>query len=774
MGRDRDDSLGPRLSEQYASEVVFRVRLVPQREVLYVSPAVFGLIGLDPGAFYSNPDLLLDAIATADQKGEANLDFDKLAPATLVTRRMRHRDRREIWTEYVLWPIREGGLTTTIDGTIRDVSKWKKDTTGLSRIVRMLSDVFDGVVGVDTRTTKFTESDPKALSLLGLKATELTSKGLSDVFDEATCARLIKAGPLIASGELGRSSFEAVIRRRGGQDADVTVRMSSSNTDPSSLLLIFEDRTAKSRLGVERTRLEAAISNATDAVAIIDSSHSFLFTNPAFQQLTGYSARECVGYRPDIFRALIPEPAFWEGVRERELWKGVVRGEGKGGRRIDSLASVNPIPEPGTDSVTFVVVVHDLTETQAAIAALARERTSRDRLTEALALLDERASIEEKALALCQAALAMPNTTAALILDLSLETEPQVIAANPPSGFERLTRHLLAPARIQAVIARAADNSWLEPTAKLGGGAEGPGFNLENATTLALSRITCHERAVGLLAVVGPEGLSKELRPLANLASTASGLMGKDLVDRADIRRIRREITDLLAHRQFRPIFQPIIQLEDGGTAGWEAYSRFEDGASPVKRFAEAIRADMAIDLEAATTKAAVTETRLNDPRGWLSLNVSATFLGSGDKLLELLPGPDRMVVLELTDANALDERARATLANLPPNVQLAVDSTSKEVHTLRAIVDLRPAFIKLPMDLIRGINRDRVRQALVAGLAHFARSTSSELVAVGIETEEELITLMDLRVTYGQGYYLGPAGFFPISVWSQAEAVAG
>jgi EAL domain-containing protein (putative c-di-GMP-specific phosphodiesterase class I) len=77
-------------------------------------------------------------------------------------------------------------------------------------------------------------------------------------------------------------------------------------------------------------------------------------------------------------------------------------------------------------------------------------------------------------------------------------------------------------------------------------------------------------------------------------------------------------------------------------------------------------------------------------------------------------------------------------------------------------------------MDLIRGINRDRVRQALVAGLAHFARSTSSELVAVGIETEEELITLMDLRVTYGQGYYLGPAGFFPISVWSQAEAVAG
>ena len=273
----------------------------------------------------------------------------------------------------------------------------------------MLSDIFDGVVGVDTKTTKFTESDPKALTLLGLSAAELTTKGLSDVFDEATCARLIQAGALVASGEVGRSSFEAVIHRRGGQTAEVTIRMSASNTDASSLLLVFEDRTTKSKLGVERVRLDAAIANITDAIAIIDSSHSFLFTNVAFHELTGYSARECIGYRPDIFRALIPEPAFWEGVREREPWKGVVRGDGKGGRRIDSLASVNPIPEPGSDSVTFVVVVHDLTESQAAIAALARERTSRDRLTDALASLDERASMEDKALAICQAALAMPN-----------------------------------------------------------------------------------------------------------------------------------------------------------------------------------------------------------------------------------------------------------------------------------------------------------------------------------------------------------------------------
>jgi EAL domain-containing protein (putative c-di-GMP-specific phosphodiesterase class I) len=56
------------------------------------------------------------------------------------------------------------------------------------------------------------------------------------------------------------------------------------------------------------------------------------------------------------------------------------------------------------------------------------------------------------------------------------------------------------------------------------------------------------------------------------------------------------------------------------------------------------------------------------------------------------------------------------------------------------------------------------VRQALVAGLEHFARNTSSDLIAVGVETEAEFATLLDLKVSYAQGDYLGPAGFFPIS----------
>jgi PAS domain S-box-containing protein len=764
VSKDRDESLGRRLHEERSSEIVFRLQLLPHREMLYLSPSIVRLAGLEAAAFYADPQLLAEMLVPQDRSVIADLDFDTLKSGTSLTARVRTREGLDLWIEYILWPIREAGAVAVIDGSIRDVSRWQREAGALNRLSRMVSDAFDGLAGVDTQTLRFTEADSKARALMGLDSGEISSKGIADVFDDAACTKLIQQGSLITGGDIDRSSLETMIRHHANPDNDVFIRLSASNDDPPTLMLLFEDRTRELRLGVERGRLEAAVASATDAVAIVDSSHSFLFTNKAFHKLSGYSAYECVGFRPDIIRTLLPEPALWTSVGEREAWKGVVQGQGKGETPVDTLTSLSPVAEPGGENVSFVIVLHDITEPRAALLALARERGARNRLTDALAELDDRAPAEDVAMTLCHAALAMPGVAAAVILDLSLEADPRVLALSPQPGYERLGRHLLEPERVQSVLERDPAGSWIEPTASLGGGPDGPGFNLDGAALLSLSPIAHAGRTIGLLAVVGAESLKADLKSLAGLASTAGGLLGDRLIEYADKRRIRREITEILARRRFRPIFQPIINLADGGTVGWESTTRFDDGRGPSERFAEALRAGMAIELETAATRAAVSEAALNSISGWLSLNVSATFLASGERLLGLLPGPGRNVVLELAEASDLDDRARAAIANLPGHVRLAVDSTSREMHTLHAVVDLRPAFIKLPVDLVRGIDTDHVRQALVAGLEHFAHTTGSELIAVGVETEAEFETLMGLKVGYAQGNYLGPPGFFPIS----------
>jgi EAL domain-containing protein (putative c-di-GMP-specific phosphodiesterase class I) len=59
-------------------------------------------------------------------------------------------------------------------------------------------------------------------------------------------------------------------------------------------------------------------------------------------------------------------------------------------------------------------------------------------------------------------------------------------------------------------------------------------------------------------------------------------------------------------------------------------------------------------------------------------------------------------------------------------------------------------------MEWVRGIDRDPIRRSLVSGLAYFSDETSCELIAEGIETEDERTALLELGVHLGQGFLLG------------------
>jgi hypothetical protein len=64
--------------------------------------------------------------------------------------------------------------------------------------------------------------------------------------------------------------------------------------------------------------------------------------------------------------------------------------------------------------------------------------------------------------------------------------------------------------------------------------------------------------------------------------------------------------------------------------------------------------------------------------------------------------------------------------------------------------------YTKLDISLVRGVDGDKMRQALVAGLDYFALQTGCRLIAEGVETAAEVETLVRLGVELGQGYFLG------------------
>jgi EAL domain-containing protein (putative c-di-GMP-specific phosphodiesterase class I) len=220
----------------------------------------------------------------------------------------------------------------------------------------------------------------------------------------------------------------------------------------------------------------------------------------------------------------------------------------------------------------------------------------------------------------------------------------------------------------------------------------------------------------------------------------------------------RAQIQGVLDASAFTPFFQPIVDLHTGAVVGYEALSRFTDGVPPDIRFAAAARAGSGIELELATLRAAITAAAaVLSPTAYLSLNASPELITSG-ALRALFASLARPLVLEITEHVAIVDYValRAELTALGPTVRVAVDDAGAGYASFHHILELAPDLVKLDLGLIRGIDGDPARQALLAGMAYFAVKRKIRLVAEGIETREELEILRSLAIHYGQGYLLG------------------
>ena len=96
--------------------------------------------------------------------------------------------------------------------------------------------------------------------------------------------------------------------------------------------------------------------------------------------------------------------------------------------------------------------------------------------------------------------------------------------------------------------------------------------------------------------------------------------------------------------------------------------------------------------------------------------------------------------------------------------MEYALRSTTQApaLQSLKHIVRLLPEFIKLDIFLVRDIDKDPVKRAVVAGMLGVASQIGGKVIAEGVETPEELRVLFELGVEWAQGFYLGRPGPIP------------
>ena len=236
-------------------------------------------------------------------------------------------------------------------------------------------------------------------------------------------------------------------------------------------------------------------------------------------------------------------------------------------------------------------------------------------------------------------------------------------------------------------------------------------------------------------------------------------------------------LANLMRNRKLHSVFQPIGDLQKATVFAHEALIRGPEGTpfqSPDTLLALASQENLMVEFELfCITTALIQWSGRNEP-GRLFVNISADTLvrvisGQSPQFLThflagygMLP---RLLIFEITEHERVADMAmlRAVVSTVRASgAQLALDDFGDGRSSLKLWSEIRPDFVKIDKYFTHKISTCAENLQMVRAIIQIANVFGTELIAEGIEDEDDLRVLRDLGLAHGQGYLLGPPSAEP------------
>jgi len=246
--------------------------------------------------------------------------------------------------------------------------------------------------------------------------------------------------------------------------------------------------------------------------------------------------------------------------------------------------------------------------------------------------------------------------------------------------------------------------------------------------------------------------------------------MRSDAVDRLSV---ENDLRRAIRQGQLRLFYQPIVHMDTGHIAGFEALVRWQHPVrgllSPAEFIPPAEDTGLIVPLgrcvlgEACLQAAAWQRRRGANRPLRISVNVSAkqlAFPGWAEEVAATLAETGlepRHLVLEITES-VLMEDAEASAAPLEElrrlGVRVAIDDFGTGYSSLGYLRRLPVDILKIDKSFIDGVAKGPHESALARAVVKLARTLGLDAVAEGVQDRRQLAELRRLRCPYGQGYY--------------------
>jgi diguanylate cyclase (GGDEF)-like protein/PAS domain S-box-containing protein len=236
--------------------------------------------------------------------------------------------------------------------------------------------------------------------------------------------------------------------------------------------------------------------------------------------------------------------------------------------------------------------------------------------------------------------------------------------------------------------------------------------------------------------------------------------------------KLEADLRQAALRREFELRFQPIVSLETGHIACFEALLRWnnpERGIVPPEVFIPVAEETMLIlPLGLWVLRVAAEQLRRWQSTFWMSpplmmsVNLSCRQFFQNDLVYQIErilmeTGLDaRCLRLEITESTIMEdvESALAALSRLKSlGIRLAIDDFGKGYSSLSYLHQFPCNVLKIDRSFISRMGPNRENTEIVRTIVALAEGLGLEVVAEGIETEYQLAHLRSVGCQYGQGY---------------------
>lgn len=235
---------------------------------------------------------------------------------------------------------------------------------------------------------------------------------------------------------------------------------------------------------------------------------------------------------------------------------------------------------------------------------------------------------------------------------------------------------------------------------------------------------------------------------------------------------------------EFSMAFQPIVDMRTRTVFAYEALARGSDGSGAAQVLGQVTEDNRYQFDQTCRVKAVGLAAQLGID-SHVSINFlpnavyeAATCIRATLEAAQRYNFPTERLIFEITENERVVDREhlkRIIQEYRRRGFKTAIDDFGAGYAGLNLLAEFQPDIIKLDMELVRQIDADPVRQAIVQGILGVCKALHIEVIAEGVETMAEYALLRSFGIYFFQGYMFARPAFeaLPLVQWPAESGVA-